>query len=178
MVQPMSPEEVAELAAAYNDKMDIGLPSGSDIAKRVRKAIEDTEGEICQALIDLGWTPPSKSYQERVRAWTTECFEDEVDLNKPTRQAQFLEEVFECAQAAGYPQDCAHQLLDYIYSKPVGDLKVEAGDVMTSFAAFCTAHEILLDECAEEALTRCIANTEKIREKQKTKPFHSRQTQR
>lgn len=115
-----------------------------------------------------------KGYQKRVREWTGKCFGDEVDLDRETRQAQFFEEAIECVQAAGLERAVAQGLLNLVYSKPVGALNGEVGDVMTSFAAFCTAHEMCLDGCAETALARCIEATDAIREKQKTKPFHAK----
>jgi NTP pyrophosphatase (non-canonical NTP hydrolase) len=113
-----------------------------------------------------------RDYQERVRAWTKECFGDDIDLHRPTRQAQFLEEALECVQAAGLSREIAHGIVDHIYAKRPGHLDSEVGDVMTSFAAFCTAHDVNLNGCSEAALSRCIQSTDKIREKQKTKPFH------
>jgi NTP pyrophosphatase (non-canonical NTP hydrolase) len=115
-----------------------------------------------------------RGYQSRVREWTGQCFGDQIDLDRPTRQAQFLEEALECVQAAGLPRATAQGLLDLVYSKPAGELNGEMGDVMTSIAAFCTAHDADMHECAEAALTRCINATDKIREKQKTKPFHTK----
>jgi NTP pyrophosphatase (non-canonical NTP hydrolase) len=115
-----------------------------------------------------------KDYQKRVREWTGVCFGDEIDLHRPTRQAQMLEEALECVQAAGLPRATAQGLLDLVYSKPAGALNGEIGDVMTSFAAFCTAHDADMRDCAEDALDRCIAQTDKIREKQKAKPFHKK----
>jgi NTP pyrophosphatase (non-canonical NTP hydrolase) len=115
-----------------------------------------------------------RGYQRRVREWTAKCFGDAVDLDRPTRQAQLLEEALECVQAAGLPKNTVQGLVDLVYSKPAGSLNGEIGDVMTSVAAFCTAHEADLHDCAEAALTRCIDMTDSIREKQKTKPFHKK----
>lgn len=115
-----------------------------------------------------------REYQRRVREWTAACFGDEVDLDRPTRQAQLLEEALECVQAAGLPKETAQGLLNLVYARPAGALNGEIGDVMTSVAAFCTAHEADLLDCAETALARCIDMTERIREKQKLKPFHKK----
>lgn len=113
-----------------------------------------------------------RSYQKRVREWTAECFGDAIDLDRPTRQSQMLEEALECVQAAGLPRETAQGILDLVYSKPAGALNGEIGDVMTSVAAFCTAHDADMHDCAESALARCISQTDRIREKQKAKPFH------
>lgn len=111
-------------------------------------------------------------YQDRVRDWTKKCFGDSVDLDNQTRQVQLLEEVLELLQAVGLSKDIVAQMVELVYSKEKGDIYLETGDVIVSLAAFCTCHGLNMSHCGEKALEICIENTEKIRQKQSSKPFH------
>ena len=115
-------------------------------------------------------------FQKRVRDWTKECFGDRIDLHHKTRQVQLLEEVIELLQSVNLSKEIVTQIVDLVYSKEKGDAFFEAGDVMISFAAFCTAHGLSMSECGEIVLKNCIEKTEAIRKKQNHKPFHRKHT--
>lgn len=109
-------------------------------------------------------------WQERVVAWFTSCFSVEVCNDKRERSHRFIEESLELVQAAGLPKEDVSMLVDYVYSRSVGELGQEVGGVGTTLAAFCYAHELDLADCFNKELLRCWENIHKIQAKQATKP--------
>ena len=89
------------------------------------------------------------------------------------RNHRFLEESLELVQALGCTQSEAHQLVDYVFSRPVGDASQECGGVMVTLAALATPNALDIVACAEKELYRVTQNVEKIRAKQAAKPRHS-----
>ena len=66
------------------------------------------------------------TFQNSVRYWILECFGSEISDYKPERNQRFLEEALELVQSCGMSPEDAHRLVDYVYSRPVGD-KVQEG---------------------------------------------------
>lgn len=118
-------------------------------------------------------TPGEKSFQGRVEPWLLECFGEEVAGNKLERSHRMLEEALELGQAVGCTREEAHQLVDYVYGRPVGETAQEAGGVMLTLAALCRAHDIDMHEAGEKELARVWAKLDAIRAKQATKPQNS-----
>lgn len=115
----------------------------------------------------------SYGYQERVHKWILHCFGATIGADKIERNHRFLEESLELVQAGGCTASEAHQLVDYVFARPIGETFQEAGGVMTTLAALCNAHEINLSNAAEAELARVWAKTEQIRAKQAAKPRYS-----
>lgn len=115
---------------------------------------------------------PSR-FQSRVNLWIQHCFGAAIGADKTERNHRFIEEALELAQAGGCTASEAHQLVDYVYGRPVGELGQEVGGVMNTLAALCTAHGVDLDVEAERELARVWTKSEQIRAKQKAKPKHS-----
>jgi len=113
------------------------------------------------------------TFQARVAMWTVACFGKEISCDKVERNHRFVEEALELAQACDCTASEAHQLVDYVFNRPVGDKKQEVGGVALTLAALCNAHDINDQECAETELSRVWTHLEKIRAKQLTKPKHS-----
>ena len=113
------------------------------------------------------------SFQERVRLWLLECFGEKIASDKVERNHRFLEEALELVQATGCTQSEAHQLVDYVYGRPVGEPHQEVGGVLNTLAALCLAHGMDMDAAADDEIERCWAKIEKIRAKQAAKPKHS-----
>ncbi len=115
------------------------------------------------------------SFQTRVRAWMLHCFNAEIAADKLTRNFRFLEEAIELVQACGCTATEAHQLVDYVFGRPIGDPPQEVGGVMVTLATLCDAQGIDLMVSAETELARIWSPevVAKIREKQATKPNHS-----
>lgn len=113
------------------------------------------------------------NYQTRVDEWLHACFTPEICTDKIERNHRFIEESLELAQACGCTKSEAHQLVDYVYGRPVGEIGQEIGGVMNTLAALCLANGFDLDAEAERELARVWTKIEKIRAKQAAKPRHS-----
>lgn len=115
-----------------------------------------------------------RPFQERVQPWMMTCFGPEISADKKERNHRFLEEAIELVQSTGCTRSEAHQLVDYVYNRPVGETPQEVGGVMVTLAALCLAHPGLdMHECGEVELARIWTKVEKIRAKQAAKPAHS-----
>jgi hypothetical protein len=112
-------------------------------------------------------------FQERENLWLLACLGGEIARDKTERGHRFLEEALELVQTGETTREEAHQLVDYVYSRPVGVMRQEVGGVMNTLAAFCTAYDINMDNAGDEELIRCWNKIETIREKQRLKPKFS-----
>lgn len=109
-------------------------------------------------------------FQKRVQNWMMECFSMEICRDIQERCHRFTEEALELDQALGMTASEAHQLVDYVYGRPVGDVGQEIGGVMVTLAALCEAAGWEMDVAGETELERIWQNIEKIRAKQAAKP--------
>lgn len=119
--------------------------------------------------------PAGATFQQRVQPWLLECFGAEIAADRVERNHRFLEESLELVQALGCTTSEAHQLVDYVFGRPVGDPPQEVGGVMVTMAALCLANGIDMHDAGEVELAR-ISLPElvaKIRSKQAAKPKHS-----
>lgn len=117
---------------------------------------------------------PWKSYfQQRVVVWLYQCFGKEIAHDKQERNHRFLEESLELVQVCGCTASEAHQLVDYVFNRPVGELPQEVGGVMVTLAALCNAQSTNMHLDGEIELERIWKKKEAIREKQANKPKHS-----
>ncbi len=115
----------------------------------------------------------SGSFQERVAPWMLACFGYQISSDQQERNHRFLEEALELVQASGCSASEAHQLVDYVYGRDVGEINQEVGGVMVTLAAHCLAHGIDMHDAGETELKRIWTKVEKIRAKQAAKPQHS-----
>lgn len=115
----------------------------------------------------------TEPFQDRARPWTIECFGAEIAADKTERNHRFIEEALELVQACGATEIECHQLVDYVFGRPVGDPTQEIGGVMVTLASLCNAHGENMHEAGDAELLRCWSIIEKIRAKQKAKPKHS-----
>ncbi len=115
------------------------------------------------------------TFQQSVRIWILECFGSEISDHKPERNQRFLEESLELVQSCGMSSDDAHWLVDYVYSRPVGNMSQEVGGTLVTLAALCGAQNINMGDAANTELQRIQQPDvmEKIRAKQATKPHDS-----
>lgn len=116
---------------------------------------------------------PEPAFQARVNAWMQACFGPEISSDKIERNHRFLEESLELVQACGCTASEAHQLVDYVYGRPVGERNQEVGGVMVTLAALCLAQGMDMQQAGETELARVWTKVEKIRAKQAAKPKHS-----
>lgn len=112
-------------------------------------------------------------FQSRVQPWMLECFGAEIAADKIERNHRFFEEATETVQANGMTRSEAHQLVDYTFDRPVGELHQEIGGVMVTLAALCLASGQDMHAAGETELARIWTKVEAIRAKQAAKPKHS-----
>lgn len=109
-------------------------------------------------------------FQDRVMPFMLACFGVEIANDGIERNHRFLEESLELVQSLGCTASEAHQLVDYVFWRAIGEPHQEAGGVAVTFAALCNAHGINGAVAAEHELTRCWSKIDKIRAKQAAKP--------
>lgn len=114
-----------------------------------------------------------ESFQARVAPWMMECFGPVISADTNERNHRFFEEAAELTQACGMTAHEAHQLVDYVFNRPVGDARGEVGGVMVTLAALCLAQKLDMDVCANDELARIWTMVDKIRAKQAGKPKNS-----
>lgn len=113
------------------------------------------------------------SFQSRVQPWMMACFGAEISSDCAERNHRFLEESLELVQACGCTASEAHQLVDYVFGRPVGERAQEVGGVMVTLAALCLAQGLDMHAAGETELARIWTKVEAIRAKQAAKPKHS-----
>lgn len=118
-------------------------------------------------------TPVASPLQQRVQPWLMACFGKEIAGDRQERNHRFLEEALELVQACGCTAHEAHQLVEYVFGRPVGEKDQEVGGVMITLAALCLANDLNMHEAGERELARIWTMVEKIRAKQAAKPKHS-----
>ena len=116
---------------------------------------------------------PVDSFQGRVQPWMMACFGAEISADGAERNHRFLEESLELVQACGCTASEAHQLVDYVYGRPVGERAQEVGGVMVTLAALCLAQGLNMHAAGDTELARIWTKVEAIRAKQAAKPKHS-----
>lgn len=133
----------------------------------------------------IGWLPlrylgvtqpePVTPFQTRVQPWLMECFGEMIAGDREERNHRFLEEALELVQACGCTSSEAHQLVDYTFSRPIGEPNQEVGGVMVTLAALCLANGLDMHADGDAELVRISAPemVAKIRAKQAAKPKYS-----
>lgn len=127
-------------------------------------------GDVCPSAPDV---EPDAPFQERVKPWLIKCFGKERLTDVPVRNFRFLEEALELVQSTGCTAAEAHQLVDYVYGREVGDTPQEIGGTMTTLAALCIAIGHDMNACAEMELDRVWGKVDVIRAKDAAKPLNS-----
>lgn len=121
--------------------------------------------------------PSAKSmimnFQARVHQWMINCFGAGIAADKTERNYRFLEEALELVQANNLYREDAHALVDYVYDRPVGEVKQELGGVMVTLAALAEALDIDMDGLGDQELDRVWGKIAQIREKQASKKIKS-----
>jgi len=135
-----------------------------------------TYEETSAAIMALFAAPAAgmrEAFQARVHPWLMACFGPDISADKIERNYRFIEEALELVQACGCTQSDAHQLVDYVYGRPDGDINHEVGGVMVTLAALCLANGFDMHAAGETELVRIWGKVEAIRAKQAAKPRHS-----
>lgn len=118
-------------------------------------------------------TDPSNPFQARVQPWMLACFGAAIAADRAERNHRFFEEAGELVQACGMTADEAHQLVNYTWSRPLGEKPQEVGGVMVTLAALCLANQLDMHAAGETELARVWTKIKAIRRKQAAKPKHS-----
>lgn len=139
----------------------------------LRRALEDFLQTIKPTLPEPRDTHMAESLQSRVSPWMQACFGPVISADKKERNHRFFEESTELVQANGMTRSEAHQLVDYTFNRPVGELHQEVGGVMITLAALCLASDIDMHAAGEDELARIWMKMDAIRAKQAGKPKHS-----
>ena len=179
-----------EETASYREFYALGAAHHQAVRKAEEagyaKALADLEagklepehaGRILAAIDEAATLERTKmfpgTYQQRVNDWMLKCFGPSITEDKTERNHRFLEEALELVQSGGCTASEAHQLVAYVFSRPVGEIGQEVGGSIVTLAAFCNAHGVDLDAEAEKELTRVWGMMDQIRAKQAAKPKHS-----
>lgn len=142
-------------------------PEDHELRERVMKS-------AAPAPVDaLATGGQAQAFQQRVQPWMMACFGPEISADVAERNHRFLEEALELVQACGCTASEAHQLVDYVFGRPVGDKQQEVGGVMVTLAALCLAQGLDMHAAGEVELARIWTKVEAIRAKQAAKPKHS-----
>lgn len=112
-------------------------------------------------------------FQNRVNDWMQQCFGPEISKDWIERNHRFLEESLELVQSLGCTHSEAHQLVDYVFNRPIGEPIQECGGVMVTLAALGLAADLDINGCGEIELHRIWGKIDDIRQKQANKPKHS-----
>lgn len=115
----------------------------------------------------------TEPFQAEVKRWLVACFGEEIASDKVERNHRFIEEALELVQACGCTASEAHQLVDYVFGRPKGEMEQEVGGAMNTLAALCLAHDLDMMDCAAREIARCWTKVEAIRAKQAAKQKNS-----
>jgi hypothetical protein len=114
-------------------------------------------------------------FQNHVNTWMQRCFGPAISADRRERNHRFLEEALELVQSLDCTHEEAHQLVDYVYGRPVGEMHQEMGGVMVTLAALANAAGLKMarDGLAELDRINSPEIIDKIRRKQAAKPQFS-----
>lgn len=156
-----------ELLLAYADGREVGhLVSRSTAQKIAVEFTNEFDSPAPQEHV-------AGSFQSRVQPWMLACFGEMISGDREERNHRFLEEALELVQSTGCTESEAHQLVDYVYGRAIGEPNQEVGGVMVTLAALCLANALDMHEAGETELARIWTKVEQIRAKQAAKPKHS-----
>ncbi|MGP1715571.1 MAG: hypothetical protein ACTS9Y_00195 [Methylophilus sp.] len=115
------------------------------------------------------------TFQVAVQEWVIKAFGQLHNNDKASRIHRAVEELLELAQSLNCTKEEVLQLVDYVFSRPVGEPKQELGGVMLTAAALANAFGMDMYECALTELARVNVPEiiEKIRRKEASKPKFS-----
>lgn len=107
--------------------------------------------------------------QASVFEWAVHCFGD-IARNLHERVSRQLEEALELAQAEGLDKQRAHDLIEYVYSRPAGDPAQEIGGILITVMAYCGAKGLSAQECEVREYKRIMSKSaEHFRDRQNAK---------
>src|SRR5579872_2306460 len=111
---------------------DFALTAAKSVGKKL-EVVANWHASLKQSLAQ----PAQETFQQHVEPWLLACFGEQIAADTVERNHRFFEEAAELVQACGMPKHEAHQLVEYVYGRPVGEPNQEAGGVMVTLAALC-----------------------------------------
>lgn len=114
--------------------------------------------------------PASNVLQRRVAQFLKDCFTDDPVVRPKVRVYRFLEEAMELAQSMEVSKEDATKLVDYVFGRPVGDVKQELGGVVFTLVGVANSLDMDIIEEGHASVDEAYGRIDKIREKSKTKP--------
>lgn len=96
--------------------------------------------------------------QAQVVAWVTAAFGEVQATDVRQRAVRFLEEAIELYQAAGAPKEMAHDLLDFVFSRPRGEVGQELGGVGVTVLALAAAAGVDADDVERAEIARVLSS--------------------
>lgn len=110
-----------------------------------------------------------KEFQSEVKRWALSIFPTAYVYNRRERAHRMLEEAMELAQACGCNKEEARDLMNYVWSRPVGQPNKELGDLAVTTAALAEGCGLDLEICANLQLQDCWDKRDTIAAKQASK---------
>ena len=95
--------------------------------------------------------------QTQVADWCVAAFGRDQAVSIAQRGIRLVEEAIEAAQASGCGREMVHKLVDYVYSRPIGELHQELGGVGVGALALAAAAGLCADECEATEVARIIS---------------------
>lgn len=135
----------------------------------------DIAAELAWRDYQIDLLTSSNFFQSSVAKWIEKCMGIDSLKDKNERSHRFLEEALELVQSTGCTKDEAHQLVEYVFNRDVGETSQEIGGVMCTLAALCESQNLDMGRCGIHELDR-VNNPvimEKVRTKQRNKPKFS-----
>lgn len=95
--------------------------------------------------------------QRKVAEWCAAAFGVDQASSLRHRALRLLEEALEAYQATGADPAMAHNLVDFVFSRPAGDLAQEIGGVGTTLLALASTAGLSADAAEAAELERVLA---------------------
>lgn len=111
-----------------------------------------------------------KKLQINISLWVKRVFGKAMLYDKTERSLRFIEEAVELVQACNLPVEAVLNVVEYVYSRPKGDIEQEVGGVALTLAALCEAQGQCLETAATGELARVHLYEDLIKAKNKNKP--------
>ena len=155
--------------------VNIGLNETDEVVFELADGSHIKAETILHQLDRLIKKDQKSSFQKRVNDWMLKCFGIVISTDLLERNHRFLEKALELVQAGGCTVSEAHQLVDYVFNRPVSEKVEKVGGVMVTLSAWCTANGVDVEQAAELELERINdhATVEKIRAVLAAKLKHS-----
>lgn len=162
---------------------DVMVPTNPDnpLAQNARCVIHDKNAWIAKLEEDIrkleferkqnSLMPAATAlnFDERCWDWAMATFDESYVISLEERAMCLMEEAIEAAQTVGVHKARLKLLLDFVYSKGIGDLPQELGGVAVTLALFCKAVRRPLPMIQEAALNDCWNRQMIIKDKHKAK---------